>query len=115
MDQFDTSWDTSTPDSDALLFTGKSVDEALNGIYISVAVARAEQYLRSEDADSKSKSALRDSNSVPAGVSIKVVSPTRAKVLLKSFRRAEVTDFLALSNLSLGDAIIKHPELFLFV
>ena len=111
MDQFD----TSTPDSDAMLFTGKSVDEVLNGIYISVAVARAEQYLRSEDTDSKSKSSLRDSDSVPAGVSIKIISPTRAKVLLKSFRRAEVTDTMALSNLSLSDAIIKYPELFLFV
>lgn len=104
--------DTSTPNVDAPQFTGKPINEVLDGIYISLAVARAEQYLREEDPAS-----YREYSKLPfsTGVSIKIVSPTRAKILLKSFRRAEVTDTMACSNLSLSDAIIKYPELLEFV
>ena len=86
------------------------VDRIINEIYITRFDAEIDRFLAAEDSTNTGAA-----SGVPAQVSIKVVSPTRAKVLLKSFRRAEVTDAMACANLSLSDAMYLHPNLFEYV
>ena len=86
------------------------VDRIINEIYITRFDAEIDRFLAAEDSTTTGAA-----SGVPAQVSIKVVSPTRAKVLLKSFRRAEVTDAMACANLSLSDAMYLHPNLFEYV
>ena len=86
------------------------VDRIINEIYITRFDAEIDRFLAAEDSTNTGAA-----SGVPAQVSIKVVSPTRAKVLLKSFRRAEVTDAMACANLSLSDAMYLRPQLFEFL
>ena len=86
------------------------VDRIINEIYITRFDAEIDRFLAAEDSAN-----IGAASGVPAQVSIKVVSPTRAKILLKSFRRAEVTDAMACANLSLSDAMYLHPQLFEFL
>ena len=85
----------------------QSIEEILDGLYINPKLAEVERFLSAETNSA--------GEYLPFAVTIKIVSPTRAKTILKSFRRSEVTDTMACSNISFDEAQIKYPHLFDYV
>lgn len=85
----------------------KTVEEILDGFYINPKLAAIERFLSAETNSA--------GEYLPFAVTVKVVSPPRAKTVLKSFRRAEVTDCMACSNISFTEAMQKYPHLFDYV